>query len=158
LSKQYKLDFRTLAAALDRRDIGWLAKQPEDVAKAFSLNSLRFASGVIGKREALYALWLINRRANVHFFTLNDKDLSYRLLASCGQGRLRREWIAARRPSQGNAAVDALLDHHSLANEAEARMLLSLHSRASFAQFLADCGKMPDEMKACLNAYDKLGG
>jgi hypothetical protein len=89
LSKDRKLNFSALAAAIDRRDFDWLANQGEEVAKDYGPPTLRFASGVVGKRNALYMLWLINRRVNLHFFAI-DKELSYRLLASCGTGQSMR--------------------------------------------------------------------
>lgn len=156
MSKDRKLNFSALAAAIDRRDFDWLAKQGEDVTKEFGPPSLRFASGVQGNRHALYTLWLINRRVNQHFFAL-DKDLSYRLLASCGTGQpMRREWIAGRRAATDNAALRFMAEYYPDASEDEVRILLSLHSRTSFAQFVADCGMDKERVKACVNAYDKL--
>jgi hypothetical protein len=148
--------------AIDQRAFNWLASQPEDVRKEFApLVAMRFAAGVQNDGPAaVYMLWLVNQRLNRHLFDLyQHPDLCFRLLASCGQGRmLRRQWIKGpSRTATDNAALQLLAEHHPLASERELRMLLSCHSRKQFADFVADCG-IDKDADRYMKAYGKLAG
>jgi hypothetical protein len=50
-----------------------------------------------------------------------------------------------------------MAEHYPHANDDELRTLLSLHDRKSFAQLVGDAGVDKERVKACVNAYDKLG-
>jgi len=158
MAKPRKLPLNVLLQAIDRRDLGWLSRQAEDVRKEFSaVTAIRFASNADDGVDAGVLLWTINQRVNRHLFDLHQHpDLSYRLLASCGLKRSvpRGRWLAGPRRSTDNAALRLLADYHPAANERELRLLLALYSRTEFAQFLSDCDI--DEPEKYLSAYDKL--
>ena len=81
---------------------------------------MRWATGIRDAAEATYMLWLINHRVNAHLFDL-DKDLSFRLLASCGLHRaLRHEWLrgTATNRSTANVACRLLAEQHPTASDA----------------------------------------
>ena len=160
MSKARKLDIHALLNAVDRRDGDWLSEQPEDARNEFApLVAMRWATGVTDGVAAAYMLWLINYRVNRHLFDLQKHpDLCFRLLASCGRNkRLSRQWMAGPQRTMGdNKALGLLAEHHPMASETELRILLSLYTRESFADWLADCGIAKDEAKDCLKAYDKL--
>lgn len=154
MSKDHKLSFAALATAVDQRDTNWLSRQPEDAQKAFALPAMRFVASSDGKNAGIF-LWLVNRRVNYRLFDLRDRDLSYRLLASCGLGRgMYRNYLHG--PSRAsNPAYALLAKHNPLANDAEIRMLLSLYSRDEFANFVAECGLDKHDAKVCLEGYDR---
>ena len=160
MSKARNLDIFALLNAVDRGDGDWLSKQSEAARNEFApLVAMRWATGVTDGVATAYMLWLINYRVNRHLFDLQKHpDLCFRLLASCGgKGRLAREWLAAPRRTIGdNKALGLLAEHHPMASETEMRMLLSLHTRDSFADWVADCGIAKDKAKDYLKAYDKL--
>ena len=160
MSKERKLDIFALLNAVDRRDSDWLMAQPDDARKEFMpLVVMRWATGVKDSVAAAYLLWLINHRVNRHLFDLHQHpDLCYRLLASCGLNQsLPRNWLAGpQRTASDNKALNLLAEHHPMASEAELRMLLSLHTRESFAELVSDCGIGKDKAKDYVKAYDKL--
>jgi hypothetical protein len=159
LSKERNLDIMDLLAAVDRGDGNWLSQQSEAAQHEFTpLVAMRWATGIKDTAEATYMLWLINHRVNAHLFDL-DKDLSFRLLASCGLHRsLHHEWLRGASSSQSttNAAYRLLAEQNPTASDGELQILLSLHSRDEFAQFVLDCGKTKDEAKVVMKAYDNL--
>ena len=144
MAKPRKLPLSALLQAIDRRDLGWLMRQAEDVQKEFApLTAIRFASNADDGIDAGVLLWTINQRVNRYLFDLHQHpDLSYRLLASCGLKRSvpRGRWLAGPRRTTDNAALRLLAEYHPVANERELRLLLALYSRPEFAQFLSDCG------------------
>lgn len=150
-----------LLRAMDRRDADWLAQQPADVRQEFvPLVAMRWATGIPDGAAAVMMLWLINQRVNRHLFDISTghPDLCYRLLASCGLNKpLRHDWIKG--PGQGaneNKALRLLATHHPDANDDELHLLLSLHTRETFEQYVLECGMQKDEVKDYLKAYDKL--
>ena len=153
-----KLDIMVLLNAIDQHDSDWLMAQPEDARKEFAPSvAMRWASNVSDSVEAAYMLWTINDRVNRHLFDLSQHpDLCYRLLASCGIKRsLHRQWLGPRRATD-NLALSLLGEYHPSANETELRLLLSLYTRDTFADFLGDCGLDDEKSKKYLIAYDKL--
>jgi hypothetical protein len=157
--KQYKLNLASLLNAIDRRDFNWLMQQPEDAIKEFSaFRALRFATSFEQNtdRTAL-ALWLFNERVNNHLFDLGKHpDLLFRLLASCGMGRVQRKWLQPTRRSETNKAMELLREHHPFANNSEIEILLSQYTRESFRDFIADCGKSDKELAEIIKAYDAI--
>lgn len=159
MSKERKLDIFQLLAAADLRQRDWLSKQPEDSRSAFApIVVTRWAATVADGQEAACALWLVNERVNLHLFDLTrHPDLVYRLLASCGLGKkLRHEWLDGKRAATRPAKLNELIqEYHPEANDREIDMLIEQYDRTSFAEFVADTGKQPEEIKELLKAYDR---
>lgn len=155
-----KLDIFQLLRATDQCDGNWFEKQPEDVKKEFApVVAIRWASTVNDGPEAVYMLWIINERVNVHLFDLNKHpELLYRLMATCGLGKpLRHQWLAPhKRKGEGNKAFELLADYYPEANTDELEFLMSMHTKTSFSQFVNDCGMQPVDAKDIMKSYDKL--
>lgn len=161
MSKARKLDIAHVLRAIDQRNFGWLDKQPEDARKEFAaVTAIRFVSAVRGDGAiAAYMLMMVNQRLNRHLFDLHKHpDLCFRLLASCGNGRvLRHEWLKGpERAASNNLALQLLAEQHPLANDHELLGLLSLYSRKQFADFLADCGITDKAAADHMKAYDRI--
>jgi hypothetical protein len=162
MAKEYKLDLGQMLTAIDQRDFNWLTRQSPDAVKEFSpLMALRWAASLSndGERAAVY-LMLLNERVNVHLFELskNHADLLFRLLASCGTGRMRRTFLKAPPQSSNNAAIAFLYNHHPLAKDREIEGLLTLYTRDEFETLLIDYGKKDDEIEQIMKAYDAIRG
>lgn len=160
MAKQYKLNLTNLLNAINRHDLNWLMRQPEDVSKEFApLTALRWAAGF--KQDSIRTaqmLWLLNERVNNHLFDLGKHpDLLFRLLASCGMGHMQREWFPMTpRRSDTNKAVELLRTYYPFANNREIEILLSHHTRESFRDFIIDCGKSDKELAEIIKSYDAI--
>jgi len=160
MAKERKLDIFAAMKAIDRHDSKWLSNQPSDAQKEFApLVAIRWAAThQTDSESAARMLWLVNERANRHLFDFNKHpDLIYRLLASCGTGQQARRSYLSPRPQHrdSNKALDLLRQQNLLANHRELAVLLSLYDRQGFANFAADCGKQPDEVKEIMKSYDR---
>lgn len=156
MAKARKLDIFQALNAVDRRDFGWLARQPEDDRKEFNpVAALRWAATCkTNDHHAARMLWLVNERVNRHMYLVLHRhpDLLFRLLASCGTGQSsRREYLKAR-PGTTNKAINVLAEYNPQANQRELKILMSLHTRESFADFLADCGIQADDAREILKS------
>jgi hypothetical protein len=160
LAKKRNLEITALLRATDNGDGNWLAAQSDEAQKEFQpLVAMRWAAGVKDGMEAAYMLWLINKRVNLRLFDLYaDKELSFRLLATCGVHRpLRHEWLPmVRHKSTDNAAYHLLAKQQPAASDDELTMLLSLYDRETFKQLATDCGQNKDEIKTSMAAFDKV--
>jgi hypothetical protein len=159
--KEYKLDIFDLLGAIDRRDTGYLSRQPADAQKAFTPTvALRWASSVSGASAADY-LMLVNEVANLDFYALSDHpELQYKLLAVCGNGKTQRHtWIPLQKSGTQATKVHAFVaKYYPLASLSEIEYVVSQFTRESFLQFLNSSGCDPDEHKEVLTAYDKKTG
>ncbi len=157
----FKLDIFQALAAADKRDDNWLERQPEEVKKGFAAPVfLRWAATVASGNADIdrYMLMHVNDKANI---TANDymgahPDLLFRLVAACGLGqRLRHEWLPMPgRMRVSNAARDLMMRFHPHASDREIDLLMSIHTRGSFEQFVEDTGISTKEAKEALKAYD----
>ncbi len=158
--KDYKLDIFQALRAIDQKDGDWLNRQPDDARKGFKpLVAMRWASTVNDGPQATYMLWMINERVNQQLFELyHHPDLVFRLIASCGIGTVQKHQFIPfpARHSQMNLATKLLQEYYPQASESEIQLLLALFDRASFKQFVDDCGIQPDEAKEIFKEYDKL--
>lgn len=157
-----KLELSALLRAIDNRDGDWFAKQPEDAKKEFApLVIQRFVATVNDGPEASLMLVLVNERVNLHLFDLHKHpDLAYRLLASCGLGKmLKHQWLAGhKRKAENNKAYDLLAKQYPEANDRELTFLMAQHTKNSFADLLSERGIQAAEAKEIMQAYDKING
>ena len=156
-----KLDIFELLRASDKKDLGWLARQPADAQKEFApLVAMRWAATLPDGPEALYMLWMINERVNINLFDLyKHPDLAFRLIASCGLGKSKNHvWLAGAsvRKAVSNAAAKLVLEWYPDASDREIDILLEQHDRASFSRLVDDCGIQPTDAKEVMRAFDKL--
>lgn len=158
MAKERKLDIFDVLGAVDRRDLGWLDRQPDDVKKEFAAPVvLRWASTVQGENAEQY-LWLINDIANIDFHTLyQHPELQYKLIAMCGAGRSQRhQWITNAKVTKKSPKVHAFLSQfRPLASAREIDMLISLHTKETFTELVHASGVTPEEAKDLIDAFKK---
>lgn len=155
-----KLDIFALLKAMDKCDGSWFSKQPEDAQKEFApVVAIRWAATVKDGEYSPLMLSLINERVNAHLFDLyKHPDLVFRLMASCGLGvSLAHQWVAGiKRKADTNKAFEILAKHYPEANDQELDYVMSCHTKASFSEFLSQCGIQPDQAKEIMKSYDKI--
>ncbi len=159
--KAHALDVFEVLGAIDRHDMGFYDRLDEKARKGFAPPVvLRWASALKGGDNALQVL-LVNEIANVDYHSLWEyPDLQYRLLALTGQGRpLRHEWIAMAKSGKTQPKLHAFMARfHPLASAKEIDLILSLHTRESFRDFVNLSGAAPEEIKDLNNAFEKTQG
>lgn len=161
--KEYKLNIFRALEAIDQGKGGWLAKQSSDARHDFvPLTTLRWTVSVPDSEMASYGLWLVNERVNIHMWKLGHAhpDLIFRLLASCGFGTvLKHTWLAGPVVRSVTDKARALIgEMRPECNDDEISILLSLHTRESFRQYIDESGVQPDDAKAILAAFTEQYG
>jgi hypothetical protein len=158
--KERKLDIFDVLRATDRRDGNWLNQQSDDARKEFTpLVVMRWAATVVDGPESAYMLYMVNERVNCDLYVFyRHPDLVFRLLASCGLGKVKKhQWLAGpTRKPQSNPAFNLLHEQYPEASDGEINLLLSLFDRVSFKQFVDECGVQPDDAKGVMISYDRL--
>ena len=158
MKKERKLDIFDVMAAVDKRDVGYLSRQPADVQKGFAPPVvLRWASAVKGPEAENY-IWLVNDIANVDYHSLYEHpELQFKLIALCGAGKPQRhEWIPIAKSAKSSSKVHAFLaNFHPLANHREIDMLIGQHTLETFTDFVYSSGADPEQAKELLDAFKK---
>lgn len=158
MAKERKLDIFDVLAAVDRRDLGWLDRQPPEAKKEFAAPVvLRWASSVQGPNAEHY-LWLVNEIANIDFHTLyQHPELQYKLIAMCGVGKNQRhQWITNAKVTKKAPKVHTFLSRfHPLASAREIDMLIGLHTKETFTELVYASGAAPEEAKDLIDAFKK---
>jgi hypothetical protein len=153
----FKLDIFDLLNAADCHDLNYLSRQPEEAQKAFAGRVvLRWMSQVEGANSELY-LMLVNELVNIDFDSLSKyPDLQYRLMAACGVGRRQRHGYLKTPKRVNNAAKlqSFLLLTNPLASTSEINMLLSNHTKESFAELVNYSGISAQETKDLIDAFE----
>lgn len=159
---EHKLDIFDALRAMDRRDGGWLERQPEENRKGFAPPVfLRWASAVKDGPEGEAMMILINERVNIGANEMMSQhpELLFRLAASCGLGPQKHEWLGMpARKASSNAAAALIERFHPEANPREIEMLLRQFTPETFEGFVNESGCAPDEAKEAMKAYGKLHG
>ena len=161
MAKEYKLDVFAGLTACDRRDGSWLSNQSEDAIKEFTPTTfIRYLSNVRSPHAANVIL-AVNEFLNNNMYLIEKEkhpDLIFRLAALCGTGKQQKhEWIPlAKKPIITNKVRDLLFEYNPLASDSEIDLLLSLHTRETFLQFVNDAGLSDSEVKEIMKEYDKL--
>ena len=160
MAAERKLDIFQVLRAIDKRDAGWLSRQPPDAQKEFIPTVvLRWAATAEGDNEGAYMLWMVNENVNVNMYALSKHpELIYRLFATCGLGKvLRHQWIAGpKRKGQDNKAAAFLQQLHPDANGREIDMLIGMYDKDTFAKLVSDAGVLPDEVKELKKAFANI--
>lgn len=155
-----KLDIFEAMEALDLRRGDWFAAQPEDARKSFAPPVfLRWASTVGDGVQAEAMLERVNERVNLCMWThaQDHPELVFRLAASCGTGRRQRHaWVPMTAKRQKASRVRAFVaEQNPGINDIEIDIVLSGHTRRSFAEYVESCGVDPSEAKEVIKAHDK---
>lgn len=159
-AKKPSLDIFDEMRAADRKDLMWLDRQPDDLAKTFSpLIAMRWFSAV-NDRSGLadYYLLMTNEMVNVGFWDLTKyPDLQWKLMAVAGSGRTQaHQWIPGSKKKNTNKLDNFLLGMHPSLNDFEINIIKSKLTRESLKQLLVDSG-MPDaDIKPLLEDFKKL--
>ena len=156
VKKTHKLDIFDTLAAIDRKDYGYLDRQPEESRKGFAPPvALRWTSSVTGQ-AAEYYLEITNRVANLHFHDLHQyPDLQYRLLAACGiGGRQNHKWIGGPKSSSKKART-YVAQFFPLASHSEIDLLMSQFTQETFIEFVNQSGCPPKDTKDLVDAFKK---
>lgn len=156
-----KLDIFDAMAAMDRKDGEWFTKQSEQAQKTLAPPVfLRWASAISDSARAASLLVHVNDRVNAHMWDLatTHPELVFKLAATCGKGRKERhQWIAMpKRPGTLSKAMAMVMDDNPSLNDAEAMLLLSLHTKESFTAWVDMRGLQPDEAKEVIKSYAKF--
>ena len=158
VKKAHKLDIFETLRAIDKKDYGYLDRQPEESAKGFAPPVvLRWTSAVKGPM-AEYYLCLTNEIANRRFHDLYEyPDLQYRLLAACGAGSIQRhEWIPMAKEGKTTAKVQSFVgSFFPLASVREIDLLVDMFTTETFNEFVNDSGCSPKEGKDLIDAFKK---
>ena len=146
--KSFGLDiFRTLDA-IDKRDMTYLDNLSLEERKSFHPPVvMRWESSAPGRAQDWY-LCAVNERVNQHLYDLYDHPgLTYRLMASCGVGRQKHQWIAAS-PNSSRGKKEFAQQHYPGANDLEISIILQHFSDpANLDAFLTGSGIQNEEIK-----------
>jgi hypothetical protein len=153
--KTHKLDIFETLAAIDRHDTQFLDRLDEDTRKGFAPPVvLRWASAVNSNTKDWYLIAL-NERANVHHYELYQHPiLQYKLMASCGLGKVERHaWIAGSKNDK--ARKDFLSKYWPEANDLELTIVLNhLKEGTNLNDFLNGTGLQNDEIKKIKKLFE----
>lgn len=157
----YKLDIFETLTAIDKRNFEFYDKLDADQKKGFAPPvAMRWLSAVAdGQTSPLYIM-LTNDRANINFYEIYDHpELQYKLMASCGYGRVHRhQWIPLSGKKQQNDKVITFLEKfYPEANVNELHMLLNQFTKETFKEFVLGSGCTPEEEKEVIKAYERSG-
>lgn len=156
----HKLDIFETLRAIDTRDFEFLDRQEAETRKGFAPPVvLRWASTIQG-REAEDHLLRINRVANRRFWDIWDHpDLQFRLMAVCGRGARRHDWLAMPGKARSSSKVVALIGRYwPDAREDELDLILSQFDRAGYEDFVQSRGLPPGEVAEAMADYDAYKG
>ena len=146
---KHGLDIFEVLSAIDKHDVDFLSRQPEEKTKAFAPPVvMRWASAVEGPRADWY-LVAINERANMYFYDIwKEPELQYRLIASCGFGaRERHQWIAGKKSGKQKQR-DFVAKYWPDANELEIDIILQgLSNPITLDETLSGMGLQSDDIK-----------
>ena len=146
--KKHGLDiFRTLEA-IDNRDMGFFDNLlPEEKKSLHSPVVMRWLSSTVGNTDEWY-LCAVNERVNQHLYDLYDHPgLTYRLMASCGVGKQRHQWISVT-PQSPRGKKEFVQKHYPDANELEISIILQhLSEPDKLDEFLTGSGIQNEEIK-----------
>ncbi len=120
---------------------------------------MRWAATAEGTNEAVYMLWTINERVNLHLYDLyKHPELVYRLMASCGLGKaLRHQWIPSHKRKGGaNKAFDFLVSIHPDANNREIELLMGKYTKETFSELLENHGVQVSDSKELIKSFGKF--
>lgn len=156
----HKLDIFATLRAIDTRNFDFLERQTPEVRKGFAPPVvLRWASTVQG-RDAEDHLIRFNRVANRRFWDIHQHpDLQYRLMAACGKGPRRHDWIAPPGKARSSSKVISLLSKYwPDARGDELELLLSQFTRETYEDFVQSRGLSPAEVTEAMTDYDAYLG
>lgn len=155
-----QLDMRELASAVDRRDFNFLDRQTEAAKKEFVYSvAMRWLHEIRGNTQfADDYIVRFNERVNQYGDLIwAHPDLAFRLMASCGTGRVQAHEYRA--PPKSATKTDVIRDFLSLEwqgiNDDEAEILLSQMDKKTFDLLLKESTLDPDEQKKVSAAYAK---
>lgn len=155
-----KLDIFDAMAAMDRRDGTWFSRQSDEAKKQFSPPVfLKWASAINDKRYAGDTLVMINELVNVSLWEIaaEHPELVYKLATLCGLGtKQKHEWVGMGKRYSMNKARDLVAQFNPSVSDSEIDLIIDLHTRNSFSNFVDDTGMTATEAKETLKAYDKL--
>lgn len=147
-----------MMSAVDKRDKSFFDRQKPELQKTFAAPvALRWTSAVSGPQAEAYLI-CTNEFANANFHDLYEyPDLQFRLLTLVGSGKPQRhEWIPIAKQGRSISALhDFMARFHPLASPSEIDLLLDLHDRESFAEFVNQSGCSPEETKDFISAFNK---
>ncbi len=148
--------FETILPAIDRHDLEYYTElSPEDKKGFASPVAMRFASAVESNMRDWYLI-AVNERSNLHHYDLyQHPDLQFRLLASCGMGRMERHvWIAAG-GSKEKARANFILRYWPEANDLEISIILQHFQEGdNLDSFLQGSGLQVDEVKKIKKLFE----
>ena len=157
----YKFDIFAALRAVDKNDGDWFSKQPEDVRSAFVAPLfLRYAAGVDADGiQHEMALMTTNEFLNINADSMmtTHPELMFRLAAMCGTGKKRdRIWIAGQKKGFfANKAAEVVSSFNPSASDSEIDMLLSLHTKETFKEFIDSAGLSPEDAKEAIKVFNK---
>jgi hypothetical protein len=158
----HKLDIFETLTAIDRHDLDFYDRLPEDLQKGFAPPVvLRWASAINDGPNAAVNVWLVNDRANMNFWEIaGHPELQYKLLASCGLGKTQRhQWInMVGRAKKSDRVRDFLIKFWPDANDMELDIIFNQFTEETFEEFVLSSGEPPADIKEILEAYARLTG
>jgi hypothetical protein len=159
----HKLDIFDTLKALDYRELDFYDRLSPENQKGFApLVSMRWMSGVADGPRSEALLRLVNETVNRNFFDLAKyPDLQFRLMASCGLGPQKHQWIpmqAAKR--RGGRIAELAAKYWTDANERELAILVRqiTKDRETFVAFVNGCGLTEEETQDLTNEFDGVDG
>jgi len=155
-----KLDIGRVLRAADQRDFTFYQRLRDDEKKEFVYSLvLRFCSSIAAPQKVSEDYLLrLNERVNQHGDTLwRHPDLVFAMLASCGDGKLRKHEYskAGSATSRDRTLADFLCLHWPGTNDQEHEIILAQMDKAAFTQLLRESGLDAETEKKIAAAYAK---
>lgn len=155
-----KLDIFAAMSAVDKRNGNWFTEQPEDVRKELSPPVfLRWAATINDGKYSGDVICAVNEYVNVNMWDVVEEhpELFFKLTAMCGVGTNQKHiWIGMPKRIVNNKAKDLISRFYPSINDSEIDMILRMHTRESFVDFVNGTAIPQDEAKEVIKAYDKL--
>lgn len=163
MTKEYKLDIFETLRAIDKRDYGFLDRQPEDAKKAFAPRVvMRWASSVNNGPLSEYHIEVINEVVNKNMDALSKHpELQFKLMALCGSGSTQRhKWIniAKTKKTDSSDLYDFIEQFHPLASYSELTQVLKMYTEDEFQDFLHLNGMNDKESQHLMDAFNEFNG
>lgn len=149
-----KLNIRNEMAQFDRKNREFYDSLTDEERKKFSpYLMIRWGSSVSGSADLqAYYLMSTNERLNKHFFDVNTtqhKKLQWLLATtvSPGMGNQYHQWIAPKKKTTDNKAVNFLRDLHPHLKEDEIKLLSELNNKDDLKEYARGLGWTDKEIK-----------
>lgn len=155
--KQYKLDLSAVLSALDRRDLEFYSRLPEEEQKHYQpLVLMRYMSSLKDQNSnSAYAIMAVNDLVNINFWNLSKhKELQHLLLCITGLGKQQyRPWLSAKTKRKTSKIHDWLHTQYPEYNDYEIELLKNSFDLDTWKEMVKNAGLSDSETKVLIDAW-----